>query len=873
MAKWSPNKDPNAEQEAQKYENPVPSREFILSLLENEGGPLTHRQVCMAFDLYDDDAVEGVRRRLRAMERDGQLMSTRRGAYGILDKMDLITGTIIGHKDGFGFLKPDGGTKDLFLSARQMRLVFDGDRVVARESADGWKGKKEAAIVEVLERKTLQIVGRFFKDKHASYASPENKRNSQDILIQPGAEHGAKNGQFVVVAIIEQPTMRHQAVGEVVDILGDHMAPGMEIDVAIRNHDIPNEWPEEVTAAAQQWGATVDESEAAHRIDLRDLPLITIDGEDARDFDDAVYCVKKPKGGWRLYVAIADVSHYVHPGAPLDLEAHKRGNSVYFPEHVVPMLPETLSNGLCSLNPNVDRLVMVCEMSVSAAGKVSRYCFYEGIIRSHARLTYTKVGALLNKPDSTLAGEVREQYSGVVPVVEELNQLYLKLREQRTIRGAIDFETTETRIVFGEDRKIEKIVPVQRNDAHRLIEECMLAANVATARFLEKHKLSALYRNHDVPKDKKLEKLRAFLKELSIEFDARKKPKPSDYQRVMEQIQGRPDANLIQTVLLRSMNQAVYSPENIGHFGLAYTAYAHFTSPIRRYPDLLVHRALRYQIRSGQESTNVKMAPGAQVLAKKEWLPYSDAQMIELGESCSHTERRADEATWDVVGWLKCEYMQDKVDEEFTGIITAVTSFGLFVELNEVYVEGLVHISSLSSDYYHFDDVRHRLTGEASGVIFGLGDTVSVRVAKVDLDDRKIDFELQDGGRKNRWAKKSGNDGDKKTAKGKKSGSKKPNGKSKKAGAKPTGGGARGAGTKKATAKKVAGKSANDKAEDDQVARKPKKKSTKASGVKKAGAKKPGAKTGSAKKAPKKKAAKRIAKSKAGSTPKGAKSQ
>ncbi|OUR89606.1 ribonuclease R [Gammaproteobacteria bacterium 42_54_T18] len=828
MAKWSPKKDPNADQEAEKYENPVPSRDYIASLLEEADGPMTHRQVCMAFDIYEDDGVEGVRRRLRAMERDGQLMSTRRGAYGILDKMDLITGVVIGHKDGFGFLKPDVGEKDLFLSARQMRLVFDGDRVVARESKEGWKGKKEAAIVEVLERNTQQLVGRFFKENSICFVVPENKRVNQDVLVQADAVNGAKNGQFVVVNIIEQPTKRHQAHGEIVEVLGEHMAPGMEIDVAIRNHDIPNEWPHEVTSAAQQWGGDVSEADASKRIDLRKLPLVTIDGEDARDFDDAVYCEKKPKGGWRLYVAIADVSHYVHPGEPLDLEAHKRGNSVYFPENVVPMLPESLSNGLCSLNPHVDRLVMVCEMSVSAAGKVSRYCFYEGVIRSHARLTYTKVGAVLNDPTSELAAQVRKDHVDVIPVVEELNQLYLKLREQRTSRGAIDFETTETRIVFGEDRKIEKIVPVQRNDAHRLIEECMLCANVATARFLEKHALPSLYRNHDVPKDKKLEKLRAFLKELGIEFAGRKKPKPSDYQNVLEQIQGRPDADLIQTVLLRSMNQAVYAPDNIGHFGLAYTAYAHFTSPIRRYPDLLVHRALRYEIRSGRDSNNVKRVEGAPVLDKR-WLPYTDAQMIELGEHCSMTERRADDATRDVVGWLKCEYMRDKEGDEFTGIITAVTNFGFFVELDEVYVEGLVHISALSSDYYHFDDVRHRLSGEKTGIIYGLGDSVSVRVAKVDLDDRKIDFELIEGGRKNRWAKGSGSD--------------KPSGKRKKSSGKKT------VSKSKATSKK----NVSEKG---------------AAATKKKPSAKPKASAGSAKKkspkkAVKKKAAKRIAKSKA----------
>ena len=755
MTNWSWSDDPNLEKEAQKYDNPVPSRDFILQLLNDRGKPMTHKQICLEFQVEAEDAVEGVRRRLRAMERDGQLLANRRGAYGVLEKMDLIKGTLIGHRDGFGFLKPEDGTDDLYLTARQMRSGFDGDKVLARSSGMDHRGRREATIVEVLEHNTHQLVGRFFQESGVAFVTPENRRISQDILVAADATGNAKNGQFVLVAITQQPTYRSQPQGRVVEILGDHMAPGMEIDVAIRSYEIPNEWPAEVEAAAAKFSDGLVPSDYEHRIDLRELPFVTIDGEDAKDFDDAVYCEAKPRGGWRLLVAIADVSHYVHPSDALDQEAQKRGNSVYFPEHVVPMLPVNLSNGLCSLNPLVDRLSLVCEMSVSAAGKVSRYSFMEGVIRSHARLTYNKVGTMLQDKDSQQGQDLRAEYQALVPHLEDLYSLYDALRSQRAQRGAIDFETTETRIVFGEDRKIETIVPVQRNDAHRIIEECMLAANVSAARLLQKYKLPALYRVHEGPKNEKLENLRAFLKELDIPFMARKDPTPADYQSVLGLVRERPDYDIIQTVMLRSMNQAVYSPDNRGHFGLAYTAYAHFTSPIRRYPDLLVHRAIRYCIRHEQDSPNTQPAPGAPEIARETILPYDMGSMVAFGEQCSMTERRADDATWDVVGWLKCEYMSDRVGDVFKGLISGVTSFGLFVELKDIYVEGLIHISSLDSDYYHYDEIRHRLVGERNGTVFSLGDEVTIAVASVNLDDRKMDFELLAGGKRIKGARKA----------------------------------------------------------------------------------------------------------------------
>ncbi|AUM13658.1 ribonuclease R [Ketobacter alkanivorans] len=808
MTNWSWSDDPNLDNEAQKYDNPVPSRDYILKLLNDRGKPLTHRQICAELDLTDDEAVEAVRRRLRAMERDGQLLSNRRGAYGVAEKMDLIRGVIIGHRDGFGFLKPDDGSDDLYLSARQMRCGFDGDKVLARSGGVDQRGRREATIVEVLERKTQRIVGRYFKESNIGFVTPENRRISQDILIPESDALKAKNGQFVLVEITQQPSYRGQAEGSIVEIIGDHMAPGMEIDVAIRNHDIPHVWPAEVEAAAEHFGSGLTEGDYEHRFDLRKTPFVTIDGEDAKDFDDAVFCEKKRSGGWKLYVAIADVSHYVHPGDPLDQEARKRGNSVYFPEHVVPMLPVNLSNGLCSLNPQVDRLALVCEMSVSDSGKVSRYGFFEAVICSHARLTYNKVGAMLQEPESMEGQDLREQYSAVVPHLEDLYGLYHAFRGQRQQRGAIDFETTETKIEFGEDRKIERIVPTQRNDAHRIIEECMLAANVCAAKFLQKYNLPALYRVHEGPKNEKLENLRAFLKELSIPFMVRTEPKPSDYQEVLGSIKDRPDFELIQTVMLRSMNQAVYSPENKGHFGLSYGAYAHFTSPIRRYPDLLVHRAIRYFVRSGKESTNAKRTADAPPIPQQKILPYDAAAMVELGEQCSMTERRADEATWDVIGWLKCEYMSDKIGDVFKGIITGVTGFGLFVELKDIYVEGLVHVSSLNSDYYHFDEVRHRLVGERSGLMFGLGEEVTVSVAKVNLDDRKIDFEMLAGGKRVRWSKEDSarQNKDKAQRKSKKASA----GKSQDAGSVNAAGKGRGAAKKAAAGKAKAGTSRHE---------------------------------------------------------------
>jgi len=734
----APAHDPNAEREAQKYENPIPSREFILDYLDANGASLNREELSAGLELDTEENLEALRRRLRAMVRDGQLLCDRRGRYAPTRRLDLVRGRVVGHPDGFGFLVPDEGGGDLFLSARQMRSIMHGDRVLAHVVGVDRRGRREGAVVEVLERNTQQVVGRFFEEAGVFTVAPENKRLVHDVIIPPEGRNGAQDGQIVVADIVEQPSQRVLPVGRVVEVLGDHMAPGMEIDVAIRASGLPNTWPAPVQAEIAELGPEVPEAAKQDRTDLRDVALVTIDGADARDFDDAVYCEPTPKG-WRLLVAIADVSHYVAPGSALDQEARERGTSVYFPERVIPMLPEVLSNGLCSINPKVDRLCMVCEMLIDKEGKVTRSSFMEGVMRSHARLTYDQVAAMLVDGDAGL----RSEFAAVVPHLENLYDLFKVLRRRRAKRGAIDFETTETRIVFGADRKIERIVPVLRNDAHLIIEECMILANVCAAKYLARHRVPTLYRVHDRPEAEKITELREFLGEFGLQLRGGAEPEPRHFAELLKKAQDRPDRHLIQTVMLRSLKQAKYTPDNNGHFGLAHEAYAHFTSPIRRYPDLLVHRAIRYVLRSGKQKPLMQRAIRRVLGGGKcaDFL-YDHEAMVMNGEHCSMTERRADEATRDAVSWLKCEYMMDKVGESFDGTIAAVTSFGIFVELDDIYVEGLVHVTALGEDYFHFDPVGHRMQGERTGRSYRLGDRVRVRVMRVDLDERKIDFEL-----------------------------------------------------------------------------------------------------------------------------------
>lgn len=715
-------KDHYAAREAQNYEHPIASREFILELIEGRGKPITQRQLYIELGLNSEQEKEALRRRLLAMVRDGQLLLNRRGAYGLIKEMELIKGYIVGHKDGFGFVIPEDQAGDLFLNARQMRSVFPDDEVLVRVSGIDSRGRREGIIVEVIKRNTHSLVGRLIIEYGAAFLEPSNQRITQNILIPPGCESGASHGQMVVVEIIEQPTPKKQPIGKVIEILGEHMAPGMEIDVAIRNHELPNEWPENVLREAQQFSPHVTEEMFKKRLDLRAKLFVTIDGEDAKDFDDAVYCEPRPQGGWLLYVAIADVGHYVKLGSSLDKEALNRGNSVYFPGRVIPMLPEVLSNELCSLKPNVNRLTMVCEMVISATGKVTRFHFAEAVIKSHARLTYNEVYSMVKQNDKIL----QEKHQHLLPHLQELFSVYRVLHALRQKRGAIDFELPETKIIFGQGRKIERIVALNRNDAHKLIEECMLCANICAARFLLKNDCQGLYRIHEGPSVEKLMDLRKFLNELGLKLPGKELPAPGDYAKLLKTIQDRPDAHLIQMILLRSLSQAIYSPENKGHFGLAFDAYTHFTSPIRRYPDLVVHRAIR-------------------AILHKEFKPGElEPKFQAYGEHCSMTERRADDATREAIDWLKCEYMMDKVGLDFPGVISSVTSFGLFIELKEIYVEGLIHISMLKNDYYQFDPIKHALSGERTGKRFRLGDPVVVRVVRVDLDQRQIDFILAD---------------------------------------------------------------------------------------------------------------------------------
>jgi ribonuclease R len=736
MAKKGKIADPHAEREASRYENPIPSREVILELLTAAEKPLNQNKIASKLGLAEQEQQDALRKRLRAMERDGQLMVNRRGAYGLVDKMNLLHCRVQGHRDGYGFAMPLAEGDDVYLSARQMHFVFDGDEVLVQITGEDRRGRLEGKVVEVLQRGHHQVVGRYQEESGIGFVIPDNGRLTQQILIPPKDKGKALSGQIVTAEITDYPTRQLGAKGRIAEILGDHLDPGLEIDVAIRSHGIPWEWPEAVVEEAGRLEAEPREEDKLHRVDLRDLPFVTIDGEDARDFDDAVYCEKHSGGGWRLWVAIADVSHYVRPGSALDEEAAARGNSVYFPERVVPMLPEALSNGLCSLKPQVDRLAMVCEMELSAAGILKKYHFFEGLIHSHARLTYTQVGEVLEQ------GSHAEIDKALVADLQRLHSLYHVLRAARDKRGAIDFETVETRIIFDEHRKIEAIVPVVRNDAHKLIEECMLCANVATANFYESNKLPMLFRVHEGPGEEKLEGLRKFLGELGLDLGGGEKPTPVHYQLLLQEIVDRDDAHVIQTMLLRSLSQAVYQPENGGHFGLHYDAYTHFTSPIRRYPDLLVHRGIRHLIRSGGEASAVLRVEGAEPIPAKQIFPYDIHAMVVHGEHCSMTERRADDATREVNAWLKCEYLQEHVGDEFEGVISAVTSFGLFVELKDLYIEGLVHITALPGDYYNFDKSSQRLTGERTGRSFQLGGTVRVQVARVDLDDRKIDLEL-----------------------------------------------------------------------------------------------------------------------------------
>ncbi len=714
-------RDPFAEREAQRYARPIPSREAILALLGEQGSLMKTEVLARALGLSSEQDVEALSKRLAAMVRDGQLLQNRRGGYGVAEKLDLIAGVVLANAEGYGFLRPDSGGEDLYLSPAQMRPVLHGDRVLGSVIGVDRRGRRQGAIVEVLERRSPRLVGRVIVENGLTLVAPDDRRLHQDVLIRPGESQGARAGQIVIAEISDPPTAYRGPMGKILAVLGERLTPSILVEMAIASHGLPHEWPQAALREAAEVEPSVSPAASAGRTDLRGLPLVTIDGEDARDFDDAVYAEPNAHG-FRLVVAIADVSQYVRVDSALDEEAFNRATSVYFPGFVVPMLPEALSNGICSLNPRVDRLCMVCDMQVDRNGEVTRSTFHEAVMRSHARLTYTRVWQAIGERDA----DARDELGALLPHVEHLHQLYKLLAKARQKRGSIDFESSEVKFRLGAAGEVIQLDSEPRNDAHKLIEECMIAANVEAAKFLIRKRIPAPFRVHEPPPASKYDDLLEFLREFKLGLPPAGEVRPADFAALLKKIRNRADVGLIESVLLRSQSLAVYQPENTGHFGLALEAYTHFTSPIRRYPDLLVHRAIRHAISGGKPATHA----------------YSPTRMASMAVHCSHNERRAQEAERDVDERYKCAWMEKHVGSEFDGVVSGVASFGLFVELTDSKITGLVHITQLPNDYYHFDPLRHLLTGERRGMKFRLGDAVRVQVLRASLEDRKIDFRL-----------------------------------------------------------------------------------------------------------------------------------
>ena len=732
VARTQDDHDPHAAREAARYEQPIASREMILQVLTASDGPMDADALAQKLALTAPDRFDALSKRLGAMLRDGQLLQNRKGAYAPAERLDLIAGTVIANPEGFGFLRPESGVAgdDLFLPPMEMRKAMHGDRVLASVTGVDRRGRREGAIVEVLERRLTRLIGRFTLESGISYVVPDDRRIQRNVQIPVEARMDAQHGQLVVCEIVQAPDAHRPPIGRVLAVLGDKLTASLAVEAAIHGHEIPHEFPLEVIAQATAVPLAVDAATAMARVDLRMLPLVTIDGEDAKDFDDAVYC-EPNRDGFRLIVAIADVSYYVRPGTPLDDEAQKRATSVYFPGFVVPMLPETLSNGICSLKPTVDRLCFVCDMQVGRDGLVTRSKFYEAVMHSHARLTYTQVwNAVGDGIPEEDQGQALAFIGPQLPQIQQLHQLYRILDKARQKRGAIEFESSEVRFVLGPQGEVTQAGMIQRNDAHKLIEECMIAANVEAAKYLLSTHIPAPYRDHDKPPEGKYTDLLEFLKEFKLRMPPWAKVQPRDFRELLQKIRDRPDAALLESVLLRSQSLAVYAPDNIGHFGLALEAYAHFTSPIRRYPDLLVHRAIKHALAGG----------------KPDAFTYSPHAMAALSLQCSERSRRADEAQREVDERYRAAWMEQHVGGQFDGTISGVTSFGLFIELDESKVNGLVHVTQLSNDFYHFDPIRKTLTGERRGREYRLGDRVRIVVLKASVEDRRIDFRLVEAG-------------------------------------------------------------------------------------------------------------------------------
>ena len=712
--------DPHFAREKEKYERPLPSREFLETVFKKEDIPLTAKEIVEAFGLARNAKI-AIAKRLNAMEKAGVLLRNRREGYCLVNKISVIIGTVIGHKDGFGFVKPDAGGDDVFLSHRQMKSALHGDRVAVRVKGKDRRGRPEGHLVEVLERKTTEIVGRYVHEKGLRLVVPNNTRFSQSVFIADQHQNKAQPGDIVLVEITEYPSKVNPPIGKIKKILGKAEDPGLERLIAILSHGLPYMWSDEIKEETNAWGDAVTESDKKGRVDLRDLPLVTIDGADAKDFDDAVY-VEKNASGWRLVVAIADVSHYVKMNSELDKEAHNRGTSVYFANKVVPMLPEALSNGLCSLMPKVDRLCMVCDIQLDKTAKVQKSKFYQGVMHSHARLTYTQVASMLIDKDETL----RKKYKALLPDLENGLALYHLFDKARKKRGTLDFDLPQVKMDFDDKDKVTDIHLYERNPIHKMIEEFMIAANVEAAKFLGGKGVDTLYRTHPTPDMDRMEELSKFLNLHGLSLGRYKKLTSKLFAKVIEEAKETDYSEMIETVILRSMSRAVYSPDNVGHFGLAHENYAHFTSPIRRYPDLLVHRGIRHLIEGG----------------KAKDFAYNEKAMEALGVHCSMTERRADDATREATDWLKCEFMSERVGEVFEAIITSVQDFGIFVEIPQYKIEGLVHVTALDNDYYQYDRERQWLRGEHSGKTYKLRDDVKVKLTEVNMVERQMAFEV-----------------------------------------------------------------------------------------------------------------------------------
>ena len=712
--------DPEFAEQLKKYANPIPSRTALLDFLTKEKKILSQDKIATKIGIKNDEQHEALRRRLNAMINDGSLFINRKRGYGVRDKTDLIKGIVQAHADGFGFLVSSELEKDGFILPSEMRKVMDGDTVLASIQPGRRKNKEEAFIVEILERAHKTLAGKFFHKKGQGMVEPDNK-TIDDIIVPSGSEATANDGDYVTIMINEYANRHRPAFGEVIAVLGQKLNSRLAMELTMAAQNLPHDWPEVFEDAVKYIPTNVtDEDLTEGVVDIRKLPLVTIDGEDAKDFDDAVYAEKNTKG-WRLIVAIADVSKYVSPNSEIDKEAYKRGTSVYFPGMVIPMLPLELSNGICSLNPHVDRMCMVCDMQINSQGQINSHKFYRGVMHSHARITYKQCWNYLDKQVKQDKWDTK-----VTNALDSMNDLYKAMTIEKTQRGAITFNSTDVHITIDGEGQVSSITPYERNDAHKLIEAFMIAANISAAQFVEKHKIPASYRVHDTPPLRKLTDLKAFLQSLGIKPNFSDPVAPKDFENIINQIQGRDDVALIESVLLRSQSLAAYEAENGGHFGLALEYYAHFTSPIRRYPDLMIHRAIDYIISAKKPNKYL----------------YSAQKAIEMNIQCSLNERRAENASRDVDARLKCMYMEQFIGEEMTGIISGVTHFGVFVTLDNIMVDGLIHVTSLPNDYYHHEVIQHKLIGERSGHKFQLADKLKIKVATVSIDERKIDFEF-----------------------------------------------------------------------------------------------------------------------------------